>query len=177
MNQIWRPLLVAIVVLVLIACAYKALEAQFYYDRSPRGAGLGSIAYMRTQGWGFGPGGNETGIVVFHLSARSVQALRRDPHGFLLTLSPQNSPPSSGYDCSLYEQWRETPLNSEATQNEPMTWQQFSDRYGFGITISDVYRRMLDRSFAAPGSYYSVGRCGTFVFMPNERTAAYMFAG
>jgi hypothetical protein len=181
-NRIPKPIIVAISVFVLLPLVYKSLEAKFYYNRTPRGAGLGMIAYLQSQSWGLGPGGNETGIVVFRLNRQSARELQEQPSEFFARLAEQHAQPNTGYDCRIYEQWTGTPLEAEREPNDegqsgPLTWDRFANRYGFGITIPNAYRRMVDRSFAAPGSYYSIGRCGLFIFMPNERTAAYMFAG
>ncbi len=155
---------------------WKLFERNFFYERAPLGAGVGSISYLETKTFGFGPGGNETGVIVFSLSSASADALREAPNEFLEAL------PKSRDRCSRYSNWKQTPIIASKgdsltgqIKGEPLRLDSMLNRYGFGIPIRRDIKTMLDQAFANQGSYYGSSRCGLFIFMPEFGKAAYIF--
>src|SRR5262249_37366959 len=137
------------------------------------------IIYQRTGSWGFGPGGNETGVVVYTLSDQSAVALQSRPQVFLRQLHFRDR-------CWDDNAWSETPIIANDTNPDvgtvagtPLTLAQDLNHYGFGIPIDRGVSSMIDRAYAEPGSYYALAHCGggMFIIMPKAHRAAFIYVG
>lgn len=173
----------AALVALVIWAGYIALSHAFYHSRMPEHAGVGRILYKRVQTFGFGPGGNETGLVVFRMSASAARRLQADPDAFLQKVSEFGRG-----RCHRFTNWTETPFvpqddyrwgeaSTGVPPGSPATIQEFTNQFGFGIRFKSRYVRMLNEAFAEPGSYMSSGRCAWVVLMPEQRAAAYIIVG
>ncbi|KCZ49925.1 MULTISPECIES: hypothetical protein [unclassified Hyphomonas] len=173
---------IGVVLAVLVIWAgYTALSNAFYHGRMPEHAGVGRILYKRVESFGFGPGGNETGLVIFRMNAHAVKRLQSDPDAFFQKVSESGSG-----RCHRFRSWTETPFVPEQRWGEasrsvepgsPATIEEITNQYGFGIRFNARYVRMLNDSFARPGSYLGSGGCGSVVLMPEQRAAAYIIVG
>ena len=172
----------AVFAVLLLWAGYAALSNAFYHSRMPEHAGVGRILYKHVKTFGFGPGGNETGLVVFRMSASAARRLQADPDAFLQKVSE-----SGRGSCHRFTNWTETPFvppehrwgeaSRGAQPGSPATIEEITNQFGFGIRFKARYVRMLNESFAEPGSYLGSGGCGRVVLMPERRAAAYIIVG
>jgi hypothetical protein len=148
----------------------------------PTGLNVGELVYRAEENWGFGPGGNETGVFVYELSPDVPRRLA-DPK-FVSSLGRVARTEWRGQ----YGDWHATPArwpldeNCEADArtercNGKASMRGYLGRYGFDIPVDDKYADLIDAAIARPGSYYAYGRTGIFVILPRERRAAYLYAG
>ncbi|MEL6827029.1 MAG: hypothetical protein AAFN91_12335 [Pseudomonadota bacterium] len=170
-----------VVIYLLGWFVWIAMERNFYHNRVPAQAGIGSITYLNSKTWGFGPGGNETAVVVFKLKQKTTNSLESSPIQFLDSL-PRND--RRGYRCRNYSGWTETPFLARETDRmvgtvagKPITLDAMLNRYGFKIRVPNRISSMIDDAFASEGSYYGGSRCGFFIFVPQKKRGAYIFVG
>ncbi len=167
-----------LVCLVLVVGGWMLIDTVIAYRSVPPRAGVGRVVYKQGQAFGFGPGGNEAGVIVFSISHKTADALEKDALSFLHDL-----PVSRG--CSSYREWHETPVaggiagEGVTSVNQATTFDGYLNRYGFGFDLPPNLQRMLDRAFVETGSYYALGGCGgdLFIFMPGEYRAAFVYSG
>ena len=181
-SRLWKRVPAGAVLVILTMWAgYSLLSARFYRGHMPDGAGIGRVLYKQVRVFGFGPGGNETGLVVFGMDARAARQLKADPDAFF-----QSLPESGAGRCRRFRHWSETPYvpddrsgeaSAFADPGSPATIEEITNRYGFGIRLNTKYSRMLNESLAAPGSYIGYSRCGRAVLMPDRGAAAYIIVG
>jgi hypothetical protein len=152
------------------------VDALTAYRAVPARAGVGRVVYRQEAAFGLGPGGNESGVIVYSVSDKTIEALNRDAFVFLRRL-----PVSKG--CSQLSEWHETPLafgnQTGADADDIKTFTDYLNRNGFGIRVPSKIKQMLDQSFVTPGSFYAYGGCGgdLFIFMPKYRRAALVYSG
>ncbi|XAP78029.1 hypothetical protein ABC955_15845 [Citromicrobium bathyomarinum] len=155
--------------LALIATPYFAYKA---YDRSvifrfvPAPLVAKVIEHRTERLLGVGPGGNETGFIVYRLTARSA-AWATDQGDRLPDFLPGGS-----------KQWRTTPVLVEG--DKAGRWQRgdvmrsdtkvpdienYLSQYGAGFRVDRPYAEALNRAMNRPGSFYSYGAGGRFTLV------------
>lgn len=159
------------------ACAYD-----FRLDLAPKGLGVWRILYEEGQSWGFGPGGNETGVIVYGLPSGSARKVAEGGAAYLNRL-PSNKDRRRGA-------WRPTPLTEgrwlertnlgdpRVTGYEP-SLEDYLDQYGFGIAIDPAIQRQTDQMLREPGAYYAYDRRGggLVIVDPERRRVVFAYAG
>jgi len=178
-------------ILIAVVLSWKAFEYRFHLHFVPEGMGVWWVRYVAEESWGFGPGGNETGIIVFDMPEKVQDAL--DQHGisWLETLPP-NSWGRQGY----YRDWQSTPLSaSEFWTNQEECPPENSDRYlliypngcpsiagymgryGFSIPFDSDVERMVNQAVFSDGAYYAYGRTGVLIIIPAQGRIVYVYSG
>lgn len=136
------------------------------------------VDYARNEVWGFGPGGNETGFTVIHISADAAESVTR---GGAAWLDVQKG-------GRLWPDWKETPVpqddfwmgrpDSAAGSYAAPTVLAVLQRYGFPVDVPDDHQTALDTALNAPGSFYAFGPGGLVaVIVPATRRAYVFYAG
>jgi hypothetical protein len=168
--------IVAVCLIAASVFVWQRWERQHWLSAAPAQFHITQILYSQTQSWGIGPGGHETGLVVYELPAAIAQQLSGDAAAVLNT-------PNSQYD------WKPTPIrgNSEWTstagappQSSPETaprLDNYLNQYGFGISIDPQTADAIDKAISTPGNFYSNTRTGMLLLMPAQRRLALMYAG
>jgi hypothetical protein len=144
----------------------------------PDGTGGWFVTYAENNTFGFGPGGNETGLNVVLLTAAGAARIKA---GGTAWLDQQEGGRIAGA-------WSETPVPDSET------WRLREDhamgrlpsqsilahlnRYGFGIHVPDRHLTAIDRALNQPGSFYAFGDDGLLVlFVPDTHRAYVAYAG
>ena len=115
---------------------FNLMMRQWHLSFVPDGMGVSKILYVEEESWGFfGPGANETGIIVYELpdnAAKEIQKLGIDY--FLRLPPPKTTNTDFNYWQGRYERWQTTPLSKNKD------WAaKYMGQYGFGIRIdSDI---------------------------------------
>ncbi len=135
------------------------------------------VLYAASEAWGFGPGGNETGVILYELPREVADSIR--------TARGVVDPPGSGTDLS----WKATPLK------EPREWiegegalpqtgpvpmprlHNYLNQYGFGIPVDTEVSSEIDRALSESGNFFAYTRTGVLLVMPRTRRLAFVYAG
>jgi hypothetical protein len=144
---------------------------------------VSNLLYASEQSWGFGPGGNETGLLVYEMPAAVAAHLRDSGLSYLEEL-PANI--RDGWQ-GVYSGWRETPIDLDrrwkATSHEGVKfWNSpgigdYLNQYGYPIPIEREWEELANRALFAPGSYYAYGRIGLIIVIPDELRIIYAYNG
>lgn len=144
------------------------------------------ILYSAEEAWGFGPGGNETGIIVYALPEPARLRIEAEGTMWLDQL------PGSGKDWpGHYRNWRETPFDPNVrgafdiwsmearleTCGHGAGLAAYMFRYGFCIAFDREIERIANNVLSNTGSYYAFGRIGMLLIIPTENLIIYAYNG
>ncbi len=164
---------------VLVIC-YNLWEKQRKFSFVPDGLGISTIVYSQEASWGFGPGGNETGIIVYELPDSVSKKIQNEGIEFFNRMPPKNS---SSYDWhGRYEKWESTPILLDGSDNYTNSTKSYEiakylNRYGFGIPVDLQVEREINDAISKPGSFVAYGRIGLLIVVPVARRAVYAYNG
>ena len=160
--------------------AYKVYERRFNMNHVPDALGVHAISYELQESWGFGPGGNEAGILVYPLSEVVSRQVEQGGVQFLQTLPPNQDQPDRRWQ-GAYEIWMETPaanpqwkLNAKTGRLDVM---DYICAYGFCIDVEPGVVNEANEIVNSPGSYYAQGRIGIIVVSPKKKKVLYFYNG
>lgn len=167
-------LLVSAALILSPYLAFKYYEKVFYLEHIPLEMCVSTILYNKTESWGFGPGGNETGVVAFALPesvARTIDAAGKD---YFFVLSLEDIPRNKHIrNCG---KWEETPVFDDS--NRSFRLSGFLNRYGFGIDVDKNIEKEIDLAMSRKGSYFTGCRGGAMLIVaPKIQKVFYIYAG
>ncbi|HLO61693.1 MAG TPA: hypothetical protein VK165_01880 [Azonexus sp.] len=146
--------------------ALLSIEKRHWLLKLPPQLGVEKVLYAKTKSLGFGPGANETGVVLYELPAHVSD---KNPS----VLAPQL-------------RWEKTPLQghrewfegegASRTKAGPLLY-NFLNHYGFEIVVEPEVVGEIDRAVSTPGSWYAYTRDGVILLMPLINRLAYIYAG
>lgn len=178
-----------VVVVVIVAALWIAWEVYSYraeMARIPQNLSIEYTVYENEEAWGFGPGGNETGLTLYRLNGEDAARLLKLAHGpsesELIRAVMGRRP-----DRRDYGTWRPTPIDPSAEdflwdrehiKGNPARIADFLGHYGFTIEVDPKIAAGVDRIINAPGAYYAPGRGGTLIIVaPREKLVIFAYAG
>jgi hypothetical protein len=146
----------------------------------PPGLGVTTVLYSSEHSWGFGPGGNETGVIVYVLPngiANDVQS-----HGISRLSDLSKKTVSDGDWRGRYETWQATPTQLEGSDentNAVMSYdvENYLNRYGFGIYLDPTVKRQINDAISNGGSFLAHGRIGVLIVAPSIQRVFYIYNG
>lgn len=146
----------------------------------PVGLGITEILYVKEESWGFGPGGNETGVIIYALPESIALKIQNQGARYLEGTSAKTD--VNGDLRGIYDNWRPTPMKlegSDADANAVMSYDvaDYLNRYGFGIEIDPSVKQQINQALSTPGSFAAYGRIGVFIVSPRIRRAFYIYNG
>ena len=167
---------------------YNYMDSRHRLSFVPKEFGTTRIVYSKENTWGFGPGGNETGIIVYSMPAKVASALRHDGLSYLHNLPSSQSKGKNwqGY----YSTWAETPVvttrhwvdymslpDTADYSKETPSVRHYMGAYGFGIEIDKSIEELIDKAINQTGNYYAYGRIGVIILIPAEEKIVYVYNG
>lgn len=161
--------------IILIPYAFlKYHEQSFYLNHIPQEMAVSKILYQKTESWGFGPGGNETGVVVFELPDNSAKTIQSAGKDYFDVISKEDTPRNEYIrKCG---DWNESPLGEDSNS----TWylSSFHDQYGFGITVDQNIEDEINLAASRKGSYYTGCAGGAvLIIAPKIKKVFFIYAG
>ena len=156
---------------------YRLFERQWWLSKMPPNLGVDRVLYSASDSWGFGPGGNETGVALYEL-----------PQDVAVSIIAGGIDHVLGVDGSRLT-WNDTPLTgpSEWFEGEgalPQTGpvpvprlHNYLNQYGFGIPVDPAVTSLIDRALSEPGNKFAFTRTGVLLVMPKVGRVAYAYAG
>ncbi|MEJ7806800.1 MAG: hypothetical protein WKG03_12885 [Telluria sp.] len=178
-----RNLLVSLCIAVAAALpiGWHVITQRFTMSMVPDALGVSSVSYSAEESWGFGPGGNETGVHLYPLSAQVSQQITEQGSAYFEAMPPNDDQASRGWR-GQDAHWQPTPIATTVTRPTeekavPFSLEAYHDAYGFSIAIDDAVSTQVNRILQTPGAYYAYGRIGIIVVSPGERLVVYMYNG
>lgn len=180
-------LLIVTCIAALLWLAWKGLTYHHHLRFVPEEMNVRSIVYVAEESWGFGPGGNETGIIVFEMPTQvRRQLFGRDG---LLWLNALPSPSWRGW-YARFGGWHTTPPPENPLWYKPevcppgsMDKAQcrgiaaFMGRWGFPVPIDHEIEAMVNEALFTPGAYYAFGRTGVLILIPKQARVVFAYSG
>lgn len=179
-TEIAIYLLILFGFILFIYLQYKSWEERRYLDIVPYGLNVSKILYANEESWGFGPGGNETGIIVYELPdevAHEIQKVgaakfTQETAGFSDFRNWEQTP------ILLRDAWQGSRSGGEPEQNIQFTKiSNYLERWGFSVSIDPKIESEIDYAITKSGSYYAYGSTGIIIVMPNNKKVFYAYAG
>lgn len=175
-SSVLRWFIAACFLLLVGVIAWRVFERQHWLSLIPSDLQVTKILYVQTENFGSGPGGNETGVVLYELPDH-VAAKFHGPDVI------------SSWPLSNVQAWKPTPLRDHRewiegevaiAQTGPVPVPRlvnFLNQYGFGISIDPPIMDAIDKAISEPGNYYAYTRTGVLFVMPTRRRVAFVYAG
>lgn len=169
------------VVAALGVCAYLVaglVQEQRRLGLVPAGLGVTQVLHAKQHAWGFGPGGNETGVVVFALPAGVAKEIEAQGMGYLA-----NGPAgTSGHGQGQPHAWQPTPVlleGSDENTHPVLSYElaPYLNRYGFGIDIDATVARQIEATMSKPGGFVAQARTGLLIVAPALQRVFYIHSG
>lgn len=183
-------MIVAITLLSLMAVfvvSFKVLERDSRLNLVPASLQVSKIIFGNEESWGFGPGGNETRVIVYELPIDVAEDIQRMGLDFFNQILPNAQ--RSGNWQGRHQKWKETPILSpawlEQWDNSPSDRATTSSakienylyRYGFGIYLEPSLSHEINSAISKSGSFFSASRTAIIIVMPEARLVAYTYSG
>jgi hypothetical protein len=160
---------------------FKFFEHRFIMSLLPQGIATHNILYSQTSNFGFGPGGNETGIHIYRLSPSLKKDLENSGISALESFKR-----SKKHKHKVTFTWHETPIlpsrhwvnymsaKSEADYDKmKVTIENRLNAYGFGIKIDTYWKNIINEAINKKGSYHSYNS----IIIPAHNIVVYYYAG
>jgi hypothetical protein len=179
----------------LFAAAFLAWNVFVYRHHLrfvPEAMNVWWVRYVSEESWGFGPGGNETGIIVYDMPDEVRDALHEKGTAWLGALPPNSWQGWQG----RYSDWHTTPVPPTQFWADPAACPpKTSDRYlfiypngcpsiagymgeyGFPILFDRDVETMVNEALFSPGAYYAFGRIGMLILIPARERIVYVYNG
>lgn len=183
-KRIPKWLILISFIFIVLTIGFKSYVYSYHLSFVPEGMKVWKILYSKEKVWGFGPGGNETGVIVYELPSDVVDEVQKNALNYFSTLpSKQNSRNWRGN----YRAWNLTPIEEDWVKGikkqesiiTPYTTgiANYLDKYGFGISIDADVEKSINYAILTPGNYYAYGRIGMIIVVPSIHRVFYIYRG
>jgi hypothetical protein len=166
---------------VLVLCAYLAAGALQERQRLrvvPAGLGVTRVLYGKEESWGLGPGGHETGVIVYSLPDEMAAKIQTEGIRCLAELSGKSAGKPEWWQ---HGSWLATPVQLEgrdSKSDEVIKSHEIENhlyRWGFGIDIDPTVRRQINDSISKGGSFLLQTGSRTLLVAPSLQRVFYIY--
>lgn len=174
-------------IFLLCSVAFKGCAYNHHLGLIPKGMGVWLVTYTLEESWGFGPGGNETGVIAYALPEGTAERIEEGGIPYLATLKPEVMPNSRNRWRGIYEEWKATPMDAKWVNGkanlEYVGGQDISgielylNQYGFGINVDSDVINEINTAIRNPGSFYAYGRTGIIIVAPKVHKVFFVYSG
>ena len=161
----------------------KAWQRSHQLSHVPDTFNIFQVTYSQEKLYGLGPGGNETGLIVYKLPEDIAVEINQQGIDYLKEImSKSGNTPGGKYG---YGKWEETPLcfpkPDPKVDGEDCipNLSRYLNRYGFGIIIKSEIKQQINEAISKKGSYFSYrhrGR-GLLIVIPSKKRLVYAYSG
>ena len=166
------------------AAGWYLFKRSHHLSFVPPAMGVRTILYVEKEAWGFGPGGNETGIIVYEMPETTRERILNEGIDWL------NGLPGSGNRWrGRYRNWHSTPFDPDvagafdiwAMENESCGHgggiAGYMFRYGFCVPFDPHYESLANEALSSSGGFYAFGRIGMLLLIPSKDLVIYAYNG
>jgi len=148
----------------------------------PAGLGISQVIYAREESWGFGPGGNETGLIVFELPVEVASNLERQGIRFLDQYMPDEVAVRRSSSSHIPFRWKGTPVPVEGSDddaNSTLSYDigKYLNRYGFGLSIDKEVARDINHALSSQGNFVDDDGRRLIILMPKAAELVVAYRG
>jgi hypothetical protein len=148
----------------------------------PAGLGMSRIVYAREESWGFGPGGNETGVIIFDLPVDVLHNIEGQGITFLEQHVSAHALVGSGAGSPAPLRWMAPPVRvdgSDDDTNSTLSYHiaEYLNRYGFGIHIDKEVTRTIDNALSTEGNFVVDDGRRLIIIMPKPAKVVIAYRG
>lgn len=181
-----------LVFILIVATIYCAGKLYVWVNKDnhrlsylPSALEVSQIIYAKEESWGFGPGGNETGVIVYKLPQQTITDIQNGNLAYLESLSGKSHSDWRGF----FRGWKNTPVVNNGEWGAVVGGDRdvalgaiprindYFNRYGFSIDIDDDVQKQIDQIISMPGNYYAYGRIGIIIISPKSRVVVFAYNG
>ena len=164
-----------------IGIGWESFKRNHRLSHVPDGLRVRRVLYAKEESWGFGPGGNEAGIVAYPLSENTAKAIEIAGLRYFENLPPNRDQQSRDWR-GRFADWKSTPVEpGPHWKPDPGSGRydiyQYICAYGFCIDIDERIEMEAAAAVNNPGNYYAYGRIGMIVVCPGMRRVFFMYNG
>ena len=165
---------------VLLFFGFKSWERNHHLSFVPDGLNVSTILYVKEKSWGFGPGGNETGVIVYELPDINAKEIQKIGIEYFNKMPPKTGDSHDWH--GRYETWRQSPVllkgsDSGTNSTKDHEISNYLNAYGFGIPIDPQIEQEINKAISKPGSFVAFGRIGVLIVIPDIRRVVYAYNG
>ena len=151
--------LLAVLVVAAVWTFRAAQTHRHHLSLLPPALGVSHVLSAVERSWGAGPGGNETGVIVYRMPDALRQAL--DGGGLPWLRGLAGSP-----------DWHETPFAADAAPGEtcgPGGLSFYLGRFGHCIDIDPATLALIDPALTTPGGFWATAPGGRLILLIPDR--------
>ncbi len=177
-----RIALFGLVAAVLVAAgptackyAWRGLEGRLALTHVPKPLHVTRILYRVENVEGVGPGGNETGLIVYELPIEAARQIEAGGMAFVsqLNVGERNRP--------WYYNWAQTPSKRWCDAHRKTDWaniQDFLGRWGHPISLRADVLHSINGALNSDQNYFACGKGGSLlILVPRERRVYFAYSG
>ncbi|MEL7459850.1 MAG: hypothetical protein AAFX45_02340 [Pseudomonadota bacterium] len=179
--------------LLIAVLGWQAYLYRFHLRHVPAEMNVWQRLYVSEESRGFGPGGNETGILLYAMPDAARAEIEAAGEAYLESFGPSPWGTLQG----RFTDWHATPIDPDvAPWANPDTCPcgvsdramisyprgcpsitGYLARYGFTIRVRADVEALANAALFAEGAYYSFGRTGLIIVIPSEARIIFAYAG
>jgi hypothetical protein len=149
---------------------------------APAGLGVSQVVYAREESWGFGPGGNETGVIMFELPVDVARNIERQGITSLDQYVSAQVIVRRGSSSRIRARWKATPVPVEGSDddtNSTLTYDigKYLNRYGFGLLIDKEVARNINDALSSQGNFVDDDGRRLIIVMPKAAKLVFAYRG
>lgn len=146
------------------------------------------ILHARERVWGFGPGGNEVGVIVYALPPHAGNRVRQGGIAFLEGLREERPRAPDEWQGEYFD-WAETPIrpgqrwtprdcaHSGTDDCARPRLRHYLGSWGSMMGVDPDVERAVDDAVNHTGSYYAWARIGMILVVPAQGRVYYLYQG
>lgn len=166
----------------VVAIWAKSSEKNRFLRMAPAGLGVSQVLYAREESWGFGPGGNESGVIMFELPVDVARAIERQGIAFLDQCASARGLVRGASASRTAYQWKATPVPIEGSDDSTNSTQSYNideylNRYGFGLPIDKKLARNINDALSSQGNFVDDNGRRLIIIMPKAAKLVVAYRG
>lgn len=177
-------------IILIITGAYQLLVYNHHLSFVPSVMNVWRVIYVAEEISGFGPGGDEAGIIVYDMPDETYDMINKKGISWL-ELYAQNKQNSWK---KRYSNWQSTPVPTTLRWANPQSCpSKSSDKYLiiypngcpsisgylwiYGFSFDRHIEAMVNKALFSNGAYYAFNRTGFLIVIPEEKRIVYAYSG
>ncbi|MEP1443020.1 MAG: hypothetical protein ABJK39_08425 [Hyphomicrobiales bacterium] len=179
----------ALVFIFICVIGWKLFVYRHHVNLIPAPLGAWWIQYSAEKSFGFGPSGNEAGIIVFAMPEKTREEIENNGISWLKSL------PCAGRK-RCFPNWEPTPVSTEVTwadkdrcsefradihlilfKNGCPSVSGFLGHGGSSLDLDEEIEREINAAIFSKGAFYSISRSRLLLIIPEDNRIVFAYNG